>query len=280
MRKATWDNATDDVVTAERRAELARFLRDRRARLRPEQVGLRTGPRRRVAGLRREEVATLAGVGVTWYTLLESGADINVSAQTLDAIGGALHLSDDELTYARALAFGSAATLPDDGPDPLALSTVDALAWPAYVCTSQWNVLAWNRAFALIWGIEPPGGPPFNIVLRMWSPELRALHGDGFVAFAARLAAMIRAGKAQRLGDPVYHALYLELHDDPVFAQAWAAYDVAAPLGSAPTTIESAAIGRFTYEAMTLPVPQAAGQSIVVQVPDADSAIRLRAAPT
>jgi transcriptional regulator with XRE-family HTH domain len=266
-----------DAPGSERRVELARFLRDRRARLRPEQVGLPSGVRRRVPGLRREEVATLAGVGVTWYTLLESGAEINVSASTLEAICGALRLSADESTFARNLALGAAAAaVPDEAPDPLALRTIEALAWPAYICTSQWNVPAWNPAFARVWGIESSGGPPFNIVRRMWSPELRALHGDRFPAFAARLAAMVRAGTARRFDDPDYQALYADLSEDPVFGEAWRTFDVAAPLGSHVTTIDSPAVGRFTYEALTLPIPQAAEQSIVVQVPDAESARRLK----
>src|SRR5947208_16179795 len=74
--------ATDEL----RRRELAGFLRSRRERIAPEQVGLPPGGRRRTPGLRREEVATLAGVGVTWYTWLEQGRDIHVSEQVLDAI--------------------------------------------------------------------------------------------------------------------------------------------------------------------------------------------------
>src|SRR2546422_3182510 len=87
-----------------RRAELADFLRTRRARLRPEQLGLSTLGRRRTPGLRREEVAQLAGVGVTWYTWLEQGRSINVSAQVLSAISRALRLSDDERDHLFTLA--------------------------------------------------------------------------------------------------------------------------------------------------------------------------------
>src|SRR6202044_3611546 len=75
-----------------RRAELAAFLRSRRERISPEQVGLPPGLRRRTPGLRREEVAQLAGVGVTWYTWLEQGRPINASAQVLDAVARVLHL--------------------------------------------------------------------------------------------------------------------------------------------------------------------------------------------
>jgi hypothetical protein len=82
-----------DLVVGEngerRRAELADFLRNRRTRLQPEQVGLPSGGRRRTPGLRREEVAHLAGVGTTWYTWLEQGRDVRASLEVLEALSGA-----------------------------------------------------------------------------------------------------------------------------------------------------------------------------------------------
>src|SRR6266508_4646290 len=90
-----------DVV---RRRELAAFLRSRRERISPEQVGLPAGGRRRTPGLRREEVAQLAGVGVTWYTWLEQGRDINASEQVLDAIAATLHLDPIERSHLYTLA--------------------------------------------------------------------------------------------------------------------------------------------------------------------------------
>ena len=255
------------MVSDDRRAELARFLRDRRARLRPEDVGLPTTSRRRVPGLRREEVAALSGVGVTWYTMLESGAEMNVSLATLTSIGSALRFTADELTYAQQLATSIDAETPDLLADPLATRTLDSLAIPAYVCTSQWIALAWNRAFSETWGIEAPGGAPFNIVLRMWSPELRALHGDRFPAFAARVVAMLRAGSARHVHDSPFRAIASALANDRDFAEASAAYEITAPFAVARTTIDSPTRGRFTYETMTLVVPHASGQAIVVQVP-------------
>ena len=81
---------------AQRRGELAAFLRSRRERITPEQAGLPTGHRRRTSGLRREEVAQLAGVGVTWYTWLEQGRPINASTQVLDAVARTLMLDPVE----------------------------------------------------------------------------------------------------------------------------------------------------------------------------------------
>src|SRR5215471_6096472 len=102
----------DTVTTAHvrhRRAELAAFLRSRRERITPEQAGLPPGSRRRTPGLRREEVAQLSGVGVTWYTWLEQGRDITVSDQVLAAIARSLMLEAYERSHLFALA-GSAAT--------------------------------------------------------------------------------------------------------------------------------------------------------------------------
>src|SRR5438094_4012950 len=89
---------------AARRPELAAFLRSRRARITPEQVGLPPGPRRRTPGLRREEVAQLAGVGVTWYTWLEQGRPINASVQILDAVARTLRLDPAEREHLYRLA--------------------------------------------------------------------------------------------------------------------------------------------------------------------------------
>ncbi len=87
-----------------RRAELAAFLRSRRERITPEDVGLAPGIRRRTAGLRREEVAMLAGVGVTWYTWLEQGRPIKASTQVLDAVARTLKLDQPEREHLYRLA--------------------------------------------------------------------------------------------------------------------------------------------------------------------------------
>ena len=92
------------TMTGSRRAELAAFLRSRRERITPEDVGLAPGIRRRTAGLRREEVAMLAGVGVTWYTWLEQGRPINASTQVLDAVARTLKLDQPEREHLYRLA--------------------------------------------------------------------------------------------------------------------------------------------------------------------------------
>ena len=188
-----------------RRLELGRFLRDRRARVKPAAIGLTTTTRRRVAGLRREEVATLAGVGATWYAMLEKGTAEGVSAVTLEAIAHALRLTPDETAYLHSLADATTPDRPSNIVDPLTRAALGAIEWmPAYICTTQWLVLAWNDAMARVWGIEPPGGAPFNIVRRSFRDErIRALHGERFPSFARALVAMVRSGAGSRGDDPI-----------------------------------------------------------------------------
>ena len=131
------------------RRQLSEFLKNCRQRLTPEELGLPTGGRRRTPGLRREDVAALAGVSVTWYTWLEQGRDIQVSAKVLDQISLTLRLSPEEREYLYSLAQRRPAP-------PLASENVEvsetlirlinAVDFPALVMTERWDVLASNAA--------------------------------------------------------------------------------------------------------------------------------------
>jgi hypothetical protein len=133
-------------------ADLAEFLRRRRAAVDPADVGLPTGPRRRQPGLRREEVALLAGISVTWYTWLEQGRPINASRSVLDALARTLLLDDAEHAHLLALAAPTGdradAGLDGDEPPPDALvRALDALEPnPAYLLGPRWEYVAWNAA--------------------------------------------------------------------------------------------------------------------------------------
>ena len=151
-----------DPTEPERRAELANFLRAHRSRIFPAQLGLPARARRRTPGLRREEVAELIGVGVTWYTWLEQGRDIRVSVEVLEHLARVLQLSVDERTYLFALARRPLPPAPavDIHPVPPVLQTMlTALEpYPANLRDDRWYVLAWNRAESLIadWAALPP----------------------------------------------------------------------------------------------------------------------------
>jgi transcriptional regulator with XRE-family HTH domain len=144
------------VARESRRREFAAFLRSRRERLTPNDVGLPQGFRRRALGLRREEVALLAGVGTTWYTWLEQGRDVRPSAEVLSALARALKLDPTERRHLfllndrpppEALKSG-----PQVVPEPL-IRMLDSMAGqPSYVVGRRWDVLAWNRAAVAVFG--------------------------------------------------------------------------------------------------------------------------------
>src|SRR6478736_1419574 len=120
------------------RRQLIDFLKGCRARLSPSQVGLPDTNRRRTPGLRREDVAALAGVSVTWYTWLEQGRDIQVSADVLERVCATLRMSPDEREYLF--------TLVQHRPAPIkATRILDALGVPAVMMTARWDVIAWNE---------------------------------------------------------------------------------------------------------------------------------------
>ncbi|HEX3954515.1 MAG TPA: helix-turn-helix transcriptional regulator [Stellaceae bacterium] len=132
---------------SEQRRELAGYLRTQRERLAPAAVGIAAGNRRRTPGLRREELAQLSGISVTWYTWIEQARDVSISPAALARLAHALRLGQAERAYLFALAgkgdpehSGAAA---DDVP-PAILACVEAIACPAYVLDRLWNARCWN----------------------------------------------------------------------------------------------------------------------------------------
>ncbi|MCE8027707.1 helix-turn-helix domain-containing protein [Halomonas daqingensis] len=138
------------------RTELAEFLRSRRERISPNEVGLPAGGRRRTPGLRREEVAALAGVGLSWYTWLEQGRDITVSSAFLDNLSRVLKLDATERRHLFLLAHQRLP--PEVGrtscvvPSLIGRLLSDLAVRPAYVLNLRWDVLAWNSAAERVFG--------------------------------------------------------------------------------------------------------------------------------
>jgi transcriptional regulator with XRE-family HTH domain len=127
--------------------QLGDFLRSRRERLTPKAVGLPPGRRRRTPGLRREEVAELAGIGVDWYIRLEQGRAVNPSVTTIEALARALRLNKTEHGHLKALARDPARKpfVREEVPAGLR-ELVRSLNQPAYITGRRWDVLAWNAA--------------------------------------------------------------------------------------------------------------------------------------
>ena len=178
-RKASGNRTIGSVTMSEeeRVRELSRFLKERRARIRPADVGLPASGRRRVAGLRREEVASLAGIGVSWYTSLENGEATGVSEATLTTVAEALRLSESEREYLLALAGLSQVTERPSVSEPLIVATLRAIAFPAYIINATWDILEYNEAFRRVWAIRHDE-EHFNAVDRLFlQAETRKMHG-------------------------------------------------------------------------------------------------------
>src|SRR5689334_14039681 len=142
----------------ERREALGAFLRTRRARLQPTDVGLPVRTRRRTPGLRREDVAELANIGVSWYTLLEQGQDVHPSRQVLESLVQALRLTPAEEKHLFLLAYKELPVhkeVEEEPVSPALQRVVDALdPHPAFIIGLRWDVLAWNRAAELLFNFN------------------------------------------------------------------------------------------------------------------------------
>lgn len=215
--------------TTERRHELGSFLRARRERTAPSDVGLPGSPRRRTPGLRREELANLAGISTTWYTFLEQGRDVRASAQVLTAIADALQLGGPERAHLIAIATES--PHPGKQAEYVAPEVADVLELvhpnPAYVTGSSYDLLAWNDAAAELF---PGAINSTHPNLARWvftDPAARVVLPDWPIV-AQGLLARLRANAGKHPGSPRFQRLEHELRTTSSEAEAWwPRYDIA-----------------------------------------------------
>ncbi|WP_306360940.1 helix-turn-helix transcriptional regulator [Nocardia sp. CC227C] len=216
----------------ERWAELGAFLRSRRGRLTPEDLGIRpTGNRRRVTGLRREELASLANIGVDYYTRLEQGRVHGVSREVLEGVADALRLSRDEREYLSNLS--SPARTTPLGPRtvrPALQHLLDSTPeTPAYVIGPLADVIAWNRLACTMF-------TDFDALKaedRNWShflfidEDMQALFDDPMIGRKENVA-FLRLQLSRHPGDPdITHLIEHMLARSTMFRDIWATYDVA-----------------------------------------------------
>ncbi|WP_182899248.1 helix-turn-helix domain-containing protein [Microbispora sp. H10830] len=245
-----------------RRDELAAFLRSRRERIRPEEVGLPPGLRRRTPGLRREEVAQLAGVGVTWYTWLEQGRPINASVQVLDAIARTLRLDAAEREHLYRLADLPEIADPGGGRDALdaevhvILRHLDPL--PASVYNGRYDLLAWNTSYGALFG-GLIGQPPRdrNVLWRVFTLPDCCCPFVNKDEELPQMVATLRAAFGRHVGEPAWTGFVTRLSAvSPEFARMWATHDVARP-GTRMKLFKHSSVGliRVTSTSMALPAP-------------------------
>jgi transcriptional regulator with XRE-family HTH domain len=245
------------------RNELAEFLRSRRERLRPSDVGLAAGQRRRTPGLRREEVALLAAMSVDYYTRLEQSRGPQPSRAVLTGIARALRLSDDERAHLFHLAGEQPEPATGPSPDVRAgiLHLLDRLDdTPALVIDAKYQVLAWNQlASALITDFSaiPPGER--NLVRRRFLncavPESRLYDSEETLQFAREVVADLRAAAARYPNDPDIRQLIEDLlASSSEFTRLWADHQVGIQRGMC-KTINHPVVGPLTLQCEMLLVP-------------------------
>jgi transcriptional regulator with XRE-family HTH domain len=266
---------------ADHRTELAEFLRARRDAVTPEQVGLPRGAsRRRTPGLRREEVAMLAGVSLTWYTWLEQGRRINASDDVLAAIGRALRLDEAGIEHLLALAQPSPISIeaPQEAPTALVRLIRALEPAPAYVLGPRWEFLAWNAAQARLYPpIDELHGIERNLLWVLFAdPFTRELIVDWDI-HARQALAEFRAGASTLRSDPHFAELIEHLHDaSSEFAAWWREHDVSG-FETRIRRFRHPAAGLLTFEYQQLAPVEWPGLRVNCQlpVPGDDSAERL-----
>ncbi|MGH3232083.1 MAG: helix-turn-helix transcriptional regulator [Streptosporangiaceae bacterium] len=264
------------VERAGKQSELAAFLRSRRERIAPEDVGLPGGHRRRTAGLRREEVAQLAGVGVTWYTWLEQGRPIRASVQVLEAVARTLRLDTVERQHLFRLAEAPDTATPDDGGRllrPQIQAILDGLnPMPASVVTERFDILAWNAAYAVL--LPRTVAAPAAERNTLLSCFIRADCCSAIENRADQRAAMVaqlRAAYGHHVGDPAWTGFIRRMEAaSPEFAAMWATQDVAQPAYHA-KVFRHPLYPRLEMTSTSFAVQTAPGTRMVVYTPDNDA---------
>ena len=239
----------------DRHQELAEFLRTRRARLSPEQVGLSRGARRRTPGLRREEVASLAGVSPEWYTWLEQGRDINVSVQLLESLARVLQLDDNERTYLFLLALRQPPPVETFAPPTISPTLQLFLdqpgTTPACVVDARLNSVARNQAHRAVFGIfDGQSERDRNIIWRVFThPGPKGPHWE---EFARMCLAQFRAEYGRFIGDPWWTKQIAELSEaSPEFRDLWARPDILNVLEGR-KSIDHPRVGELAFEFLWL----------------------------
>jgi transcriptional regulator with XRE-family HTH domain len=218
---------------AQRRRALGEFLKARRRQIVRADLDLPPTGRNRALGLRREEIAYLSGVSVTWYTWLEQGRQITPSRQVLDAIARTLRLSVAEHAYILSLAGHSAPEPVAESPPEIALGRVqrllDALAgYPAYAIAPDWTVSGWNVAYqALYPNVATVPEADRNLLWLVFTdPHLRVLMAD-WDDTSRRLLARFRAQAGARLGNPSFSRVVRRLLEvSEPFRAGWENHDI------------------------------------------------------
>jgi transcriptional regulator with XRE-family HTH domain len=262
----------------QRRMGLADFLQNRRARLQPDQFHLPAFQRRRTRGLRREELAQLVGVGVSWYTWLEQGRNIQVSDQVLERLATVLQLNEEERRHLFLLAQNLVPPLSEQSvPNATTQIILDGFIYPVRLFDKRLNVVGWNESANLVFGDyasrteRERNGPWFHFM----HPSSRLLHVD-WEREARHCLAALHARYDQYPDDRSLTALIVELQQvSPEFRAWWPEHEIVLDCGSR-YEINHPLAGRLVLHPTVFPMLEQPGLQMIVYTPlDVHTATRL-----
>lgn len=262
------------------REELSRFLKAARARLSPADVGLPPGERRRTKGLRREEVAALAGMSVTWYTWFEQGRDVHLSVPMLERLGRTLRLDTTEREFLFALAQHRPPPLETQMVEEIRPATqhlLDSLAIPALVILDDWTVIGWNRLVARAfrdYGKLPRSERNLFRIL-MLSDRYRT-DPEHYREMGRRLTARFKWDYSRTTKPEIFDEIIAEMMErSELFREVWQESDIL-PYFEHINTADMPGVGQITFRHTSYAIEGSPGQRLILFAPlDEVSAERL-----
>lgn len=270
------------------RAGLADFLQNRRARLQPEHYNFPTFQRRRARGLRREELAQLVGVGVSWYTWLEQGRDIQVSDQVLERLVFILQLNEEERRHLFFLARGQVPQVAQsdkqarggNAPNPTTQTILDGFKYPARLFDEHLNVVGWNESANRVFGDYASRTERERNAL--WYHFMHPSARTFFVHWereARRCLASLHARYDQSPDDRWLTELIAELQKaSPEFRAWWPEHEIVLDCGSL-FEINHPQVGRLALHPTVFPIPEQPDLQMILYtpLPQEDTAAKLEA---
>ncbi len=263
-------------LETDRHHELAEFLRSRRARIVPEQVGLLGGTRRRTPGLRRGEVALLAGVSSEWYTWLEQGRDIHVSVQLLESLARVLRLDTNERVHLFLLALGQPPPVETFLPpaiSPTLQQFLNSLGnTPGCAVDAHLTIVAWNAAHCVVFGDHARRHEQErNLIWRFFTFSAEHQRGAEWEKLARVLLAQFRAGYGRFINDPWWATQIAELNRlSPEFRELWSRQDVL-NLSEGRKTMHHPLVGDLTFDFLWLQTVDSPDLKLLIHTPRSDS---------
>ena len=260
----------------DRHHELAAFLRSRRARISPEQVGLSRGKRRRIPGLRREEVSLLAGVSPELYTRLEQGRDIHVSIHVLESLANVLQLDANERAHVFLLALRQPPPVETFSPPTISPTFQQLLhqlgTIPACIVDARLTVVAWNAAFRVIFGdYATLSERERNVIWRLFTLPMPRQGSQEWEELARVSLAQFRAAYARFIDDPWWATQIAELSRlSPEFRELWTRHDVH-NVSEGHKTMHRPLVGKLSFDFLWFQVVDSSDLRLLIHTPQSHS---------